>query len=58
VLEEATVLPMIMPEFFTGIRRPVKVVLVAVHHCIMLGRHAIWQPVQLLEHTFPTQCTG
>ncbi|WIA22097.1 hypothetical protein OEZ85_004439 [Tetradesmus obliquus] len=25
VLEEATVLPMIMPEFFTGIRRPVKV---------------------------------
>lgn len=24
VLEEATVLPMIMPEFFTGIRRPVK----------------------------------
>jgi hypothetical protein len=25
VLEEATVLPLIMPEFFTGIRRPVKV---------------------------------
>lgn len=25
MLEEATVLPMIMPEFFTGIRRPVKV---------------------------------
>lgn len=24
VLEEATVLPLIMPEFFTGIRRPVK----------------------------------
>lgn len=27
VLEEATVLPLIMPEFFTGIRRPVKGVL-------------------------------
>jgi SpoVK/Ycf46/Vps4 family AAA+-type ATPase len=25
VLEEATVLPLIMPEFFTGIRRPFKV---------------------------------
>ena len=25
VLQEATVLPLIVPEFFTGIRRPVKV---------------------------------
>lgn len=25
VLQEATVLPLIMPDFFTGIRRPVKV---------------------------------
>ena len=24
MLEEATVLPLIMPEFFTGIRRPVR----------------------------------
>jgi hypothetical protein len=48
VLEEATVLPMIMPEFFTGIRRPVKVcerqqqlstVLAAVSHqpCLHTG---------------------
>lgn len=28
VLQEATVLPLIMPDFFTGIRRPVKV-----HYC-------------------------
>jgi hypothetical protein len=33
VLEEATVLPMIMPEFFTGIRRPVKVCMHACGAC-------------------------
>jgi hypothetical protein len=38
VLEEATVLPMIMPEFFTGIRRPVKVGLISLQSVLCLLR--------------------
>lgn len=51
VLEEATVLPMIMPEFFTGIRRPVKVVLAAALLCVMLSRPATRQPASWLKHS-------
>lgn len=42
VLEEATVLPMIMPEFFTGIRRPVKVCVRVVRMHQVLCQSILW----------------
>ena len=55
VLEEATVLPLIMPEFFTGIRRPFKVCDLAVdwHYSIypLLSEHASSEQVKPWEET-------
>jgi hypothetical protein len=62
VLEEATVLPMIMPEFFTGIRRPVKVwgdqLLLLL---LLLGKRKLYcsrGTDQLQRHRLPSLCAA
>eukprot|EP00983_Pelagomonas_calceolata_P086541 1156781-Pelagomonas_calceolata.AAC.2 len=57
VLEEAAVLPLMMPEYFTGIRKPVKVCIGLSEGARGRGRHVL-EEVAVLALMVPEYFTG